>query len=617
MNRRTRHRLARAILTLLLLGHPLHADLIVLRNGQELRGRLRTAGERMRIDLDVGGTVVVDKGDIARTVVDTERATTAKQPTLSAELLKRLEARESIHVLLERLGAEKEADRLAAERQLAQVGRAALPTLRAALNHGPPARRRHVLRVLTALGDPAVLPAARAILKDPERAPHHADAARALADVGGPAVAPELTALLANSTDDAVADVCLQALVAWRAPFAAPFVIEAAQRPPLRQTAADAVARWGDPILLPYLTPRVAKATSAASQHRLATWIVGLLTPGHVPLLSKLLDEHRDRKTVAKTLADGARRLHKAFPVAGDVALLGATRPEIQKAAHESLKRLLKADHPPRPQAWQADFARVTEPRILVVPVGREPRTTAREVATYLGRVLGHPVEVDATAVPFPGSPAEPRDARRLLRTLDRRQFDDPRSVRVIGVTSLALAVSGQPQALAPTRPGGSIVLSLAHLGKGKRRADRIGRLALHALAQSFGLHTCGTPRCPSGPVYQPSDLDATQAQWCPACARTVDQLWGAEAEAARFRYAEAGQRLSRRAGKEAAAHAAAAYMYERAHDPEAAQKAWREHFALTKDAAVQALVQRRIQLLARAIPPRPADRPKRKARGK
>ena len=75
------------------------ADTVVLRNGQELRGTVRSKGDQVHIELAVGGTVVVAKGDVERMTIDEKgRAAAAEEAAVPAELVERLEAREQIHV---------------------------------------------------------------------------------------------------------------------------------------------------------------------------------------------------------------------------------------------------------------------------------------------------------------------------------------------------------------------------------------------------------------------------------------------------------------------------------------------------------------------------------------
>jgi HEAT repeat protein/predicted Zn-dependent protease len=616
------HLVPAALLLALLAPSVLRADLIVLRNGQELRGRVHSRGEQqVRIELEVGGTVVVDRGDIARTEVDAPAAA-SEAAAVSPEAMARLEAREKVHVLIEALGSEKEPERLAAERELGAVGRAALPLLRPLLDEGSPPQRLGVLRVLTALGDSAVLPQVRGILSNPKDKPLHLAAAKALADLGGPRMAPELTALLVNTDDDEVAAVCLKALAAMRSPFAAPFVVEAAQRPALRPVVWAALARWGDPVLLPYLLPRLEKAANDETRERLAGWVADLLTPGHVAALSKLLDTYEKDKPVAKLLVAAVQRLHKDYPGASDVALLSATQPEIRKAAHESLKREFRVDRPAQPNAWQTEFQQATRARLLLVPVGRGALATAQELDAALSKALSHPVTVASTAEGLAGTESEPFDARRLLLALDRRQMEDFRSLRVIGVVAAEVSAPGLEHALAPTRPGGSIALSLAPLGReslpgrATLQRSRALRLALHALARSFDLPACGAAACPSAPVYQARDLDALQPHFCPACAKAFEQAWEAEAEAVAFRYGESAKKLSQLAGKSPDAHAAVACMFERGLDVAGAQREWKACLDLETDKAAQALVQRRIEFLARQAAPVVEPPPKKKGKG-
>jgi hypothetical protein len=587
------------LIALSLLGSFARADLVVLRNGQELRGQVRSQGDQVRIELDIGGTVTVARGDIARTVVETPAGTDAGEAEVGTELLARLEERETIHVLIEQLAAETSADRQAAEKRLAAIGRAALPFLRTALDQGTTEQRRHALRLLTTIGDPTALDPIRALLADPQSKDLHVDAATALAGIGGTEAAPELTARLVRADKADVAQVCLKALAADRAPIAAPFILDALQRPALRPAAWAAARRWGDPVLLPYVLARLERARTEEARTRAAAWLADLITPGHVNLLSKLLEKLQDTKPAAKALFAGVQRLHKEFPVAGDVALLEATQLEIRQAAHKALKSQLRTDRPPRPRAWRDDFDRATQPRVLLLPVGKTPRTLVRDLAAALDKALARTVAPGPRPVPFPGEDAPPRDARRLLLLLDRQQLDDNRALRVIGVTSLSVRVPGLSPALAPTQLGGSIVLSLGAL----EDADRRGAvpLALHALARSFGVQPCTRPSCPGAPLYRPEELSSREPRLCSDCAKALSRIWEAEAEAARFRYAEAGRRLERLAGKDPRRLARAAFMYERGLDLQAALKTWATYQELVDDAVLKDLAGRRIGWLETA----------------
>ena len=582
------------------------ADLIVLRNGQELRGRVRTKGDEVRIDLDIGGTVTVARGDIARTVAEAPASATAAATLVPAELLERLERRERLHRLLAQLSADKASTRDAAERELAAAGRSALPLLRPALADGTGVELPHLLRILSAIGDPATLPRIRALLRDPKHKGLHVEAARALAEIGGPRVAPELTVLLVNAQDDEVGALCLKALAWMRSPFAAPFVVEALQRPALRASARSAIARWGDPILLPYLRLLLRKAPAEA-RPRVAAWVADLITPGHVAFYSALLDAYEDDKDVAKALKTGAQRLHEAFPTIGDVALLSASQVSVRDKAHELLKRRYMASgRPADPRAWKAEAERATAPRILLVAVGTTNRQVLKDLAAALATALSRPVEVGERHRSPAGPADRPRDVRRLHVSLDRRQREDYRSVRVIGVASVDVTAPGRAYALAPTGRGRSVVLSLARLGKTRGRTAQAARLALHALAGSLGIGPCSAAGCPSGPVYQASDVAAKGSRYCPACLKALAAAWDSAAVVARFDYAAAAARLSRQAGRsDKGLRAAAACMHERAMSPAAARKEWDAYLALERDEAVKALVERRMALLDQVAPKR------------
>jgi len=128
----SRHFLVFLFLVGLTGGSP-RADIIVLRNGQELRGRVTIEGEKARIELDIGATLVIDRGEIARTVVETGRREVGEGAAeVSPTLLKRLEERERIHCLLETLLEDDEKNRDEAEKALCEAGPRALPLVREA-----------------------------------------------------------------------------------------------------------------------------------------------------------------------------------------------------------------------------------------------------------------------------------------------------------------------------------------------------------------------------------------------------------------------------------------------------------------------------------------------------
>jgi len=612
-NKLPANRLACAAATLLLLAHlPLHADLVVLRNGQELRGRVRTKGDQVRIELDLGGSVVVARGDIARMVVDEPtKAVSAEDAAVPPELVARLKERERLHVLIETLAAEKASQREDAEGQLVEAGRSALPIVRQALDEDNTTQRTHVLRVLAAIGDPASIPEIIQILRDPKERALHAAAAKALADIGGHKVVPILTETLVHGEDDAVRSACLKALAALRAPFAAPFVVGSLKVPGLRRLAGSAIPRWSDPVLLPYILPLLDEGSREARQ-RLAGWVVNLITPAHAVALSKLLDAYKENKPIAKALFAGVKRLHNAFPVVGDIELLAATQPSIRSAAEKELQKRFK-DKTKRarrtPREWQAERGQATSARLLLVPVGRGRRLPLHEISMDLATSLKVPVDIERKALPFAGPADRPRDARRLLVRLDLKQLnfkrlDDCRTARVIGVTNADITVPGLDHALAPTRPGGAIVLSLARLGKPRYEAlRRARRLLLHALARSLGMPACSDVSCPTSAVHQPRDLDAKSSRYCTQCQRSFTAAWGIERDAAAFYYANAARSLSgvAKQRKSGELHAAAAYMYERALKMADATTEWRAYLALEKDPAINELTHKRIDLLDRA----------------
>jgi hypothetical protein len=261
-----------------------------------------------------------------------------------------------------------------------------------------------------------------------------------------------------------------------------------------------------------------------------------------------------------------------------------------------------------QPRAWRREREQATQPRLLIVPVGSVTRSVVKEIADDVARSLSQkdrrfPIEIDRRAVPTPPGRHKWLDARPLLDRLDQLQRSDWRSVRVIGLTMAELCMPGLPQAMAPTRPGGAALVSLAHLGRDPDQVARLGRrLVLHALARSLRVPPSGDSACPSSPLYEPRDLAAKSARFTAAAESAFHARWDAEADAVAFAYPAAARKLSAiaRREKDKALHAEAAYMGERALDGATATVAWRAYQELEQDAALKALVQRRIELLDR-----------------
>ncbi len=602
------------------------ADTIVLRNGQQLQGRVVIEGDKARIELDVGGTVVVDRGEIAKTAADGPAAAARGEAiAVSDELLARLKAREEAHKLIEALFDEKEPLRLRAEAELAHRGREALPMVRAAFLAATPVPRRHLLRVLAAIGDPASTPKIVEVLRNPNEKELHADAVKALAAIEGHNATLVLTELLVNSKDDEVRLECLRSLADMGSPFAAPFVAEALRSDPLRQLARAAVAQWDDSVLLPYLLPLLDDA-AREGRERAAAWCVRLVTPGHALALARLLEAYDDEKDVARLLRGGVTRLHRDFPVVGDVELLNAPQTAIRDSALESLKKAQK-DKKKRGNTardWRDLRDEAAQPRLDVAATDARARGLVRDVrgeglapdieSSLKTPAAALPVKVDVAGklLPLPPLPApadgpahsRPRDARPILARLDREQRAAPYVVRLICLTGADLTVPGLEPALCPTRPGGAVLLSFARLGDTRDAVlARARRLALHALARSMGLPACADPSCPSSSVYSAVDLDAKSPRYCAACGAAFAAAWAAEHDAASFNYGPAGTKLAAIAGrvKTKDACAAAAYAYERALQPLAAIEQWKAwQTAGGAEPAQVALVTKRIELLDR-----------------
>jgi len=580
------------------------ADVIILRNGQELRGRISSKGDQVRIELKLGGTVTVARGDIRETIIEKAEALAPGAASVGEALMARLTARERLHEAIEALTAQKEDTRKTAEAELVRAGRSALPLLRPALAQGTTEQRRHVLRALQAIGDVESLPAIAAILASSKSSALHVDAVEAIASIGGPAQAPQLTAVLVNSTSTPVRAAALAALIEFRSPFAAPFLVEALATPELRKAVAAALPQWSDPVILPFLLPRIDQASEPAKK-AIAEWTAQLVTPAHADRLVKLISAYRDAKDVSTGLKNGIKHLITRYPVVGPIDLLASEQPAMRTLATEALRR--RNIDPTDAKQLRDARQKATEPRIVFVPVGTIQKTTVADIAqtvasSPLDKTLVLAVEVDRKALKPRATGSRALDARPLLAELARRKLQDPRAARVVGVTRLLLTAPGLQTAMAPVQPGGVALVSLAGLGDTREAAVHLGRrLVLHALARSFGIPPSPVPTCPANPLYEPADLTTRTPRLSGPSEAALAAQWPIEADAAAFLYARAARKLAAMARKtpSKSALARAAYFHERDLDASSAIAQWRTYHALEKDPALKALVQKRIDLLA------------------
>jgi len=581
----------------------LRADIIVLRNGQELRGRVTIEGEKARVELDVGATLVIDRGEIARTIVEPGRGRSEKGAAeVSPALLERLEERERVHASLEALLEDDEKVRQKAEEELREAGRGALPLLREALARARGVEKVHLLRVVAALGDIASAPTVEATLRNPQERGCHREAARALVALLGAQAQWTLTEVLVAARDPGLRGECLSLLGRLRSPYAAPFIVAALGEEGLGQKAYAALRGWNDPVLLPFVLPLLDEGPREA-RARAAELIAGAVTPGHAVAVGRLLELYRGERGVAKALAAGVGRLRREFPVVGDVELLGCSQDYLRKMAEEALRRRFRR-RGSSPRDWADERARATSPRLVVVPVGDVPGALVRELASALAASLRSP-EAGLRVEAVVGRQVEPVvrergvwDGRAVLARLARRQEAEHRAVRVLGVCVARVWMPGRERALAPTWPGGPVLVSLFGLGESDEALRRGRRLALHALARSLWLEGCADATCPGSPLYSPGGLDGFASRYCEGCLGRLAALWASEAEAVAFRYSEAAQQLAaaRVGAKELLARQG--ILFERGLAPSAAMSRWRAF----KEAGGPALVvARRLELLDRA----------------
>jgi len=599
-----------------LTGGSSRADIIVLRNGQELRGRVTIEGEKARIELDIGATLVIDRGEIARTVVETGRREVGEGAAeVSPTLLKRLEERERIHCLLETLLEDDEKNRDEAEKALCEAGPRALPLVRETFARARGQEKCHLLRVVAALGDVGMAPAIETVLRNPQERALHCEAARALAALLGPRAQWTLTEVLVGSKDPGLRAECVGLLGRMRSAYAAPFIVAALGEEETARRAAAILSDWHDPVLLPFLLPRLDEGTRQ-EQERAAELIAGAVTPGHAVALGRLLELYRAERWVAKGLASGVQRLHKEFPVVGDVELLGCGQEYVRKAAEEALRRQF-GRRGSTPQDWTTERARVTAPRIALVPIGTLPASLLRELAAGVAASLRSPDgSFQARVVVGKATEAVLRapgvvDGPGMLRKLRREQEADHRAVRVVGVSRAPVWMPGRERALVGSWAGGPVLVSLFALGRDDEEVIRRGRrLALHGLARSLWVGACGDSRCPGARFYVASGaagsrgaaasaatLDAVAPRFCEKCLGQLSAVWAAEAEVAAFRYASAARRLASGGGSRGLL-ARAAELCERGLDVASAMARWR---AFEKAGGSGAVVARRLGLLEKA----------------
>jgi HEAT repeat protein len=578
----------------------LRADVVELRNGGRIEGRVRVLDDKIEVVMPDGRTVTLRRAEVAdiRTTGD-ERP---RDVRISAALRRRVERHQRLKAYGEMLrtggpGA------LQAARELVRAGPAGLPHLEAALKAKDDATVGLAIR---ALGSVRARPATAALA---ERLPTlelqlQVLALGCLGQLRAVHARPAVSALLrAAGTPPAVQKAAVRTLGRLRTDLAVPPLVRALERPVTSGEAADALRALGAPEALPYLDRLVEKG--AASRRAAAEIASQIARPEHVPLLLRFR-EH-DAAAVQRAGRAGLERLKegRADRVGAYVALLSSVDKAERRAAAAQLAKLTGRDagNAKAWRRWWLDQNR-GRARIALVPLGPADKA-ARIVAGAVG---------DATGVQVAVAPAQPLSrwsraaastrfrSDALLDQLDDRLRENEHAIIAIGLTTVAVEQPDRGTVMGGWRHGRSGLVSLPALDAGDADSlrRRLRRYTLHVLARALRIARSDDDACPAGAVFEPVRLDGLSDSYSKHTAELIaHSVNGSVAELAGF--PQMAWKELRALDKVAPPFEHAlerARLAERAVDLAGARQQWAAALRAAPDAAAKAACQARIDLI-------------------
>lgn len=591
----------------------LAADLVYLRNGQVLEGKVKYGRDKITVVMSTG-TVTVSEGEIDRIEKQKEPKETVK---IDEEWVDDAFAQQQkIEGLIRKLDSPRAADRGSAVAELAKIGKPAVRSLLAALQHGKGATRVAAADALGELRDRSVIPDLIKTLGVPDESLREA-AVRALGRLHDASATPALVQVLQS---EAAADVRKAALEAIREigdPLGMPYLVEALKNSALRSSAASEIRRSGDPSLVPFLLWTLGSG-SASPRSAASRALSNIATFSTVPALLRSRN-HSDaavRKSATSDLRD-VLRSPKTRVLAYFELLKAGDEPE-QKAAATALARLTKqrfGSDRAKWAEWQRQQAR-KEKKLCLVPFGSfDARALTGSVAPALARQFGCKAQV-ASPLPLPRAAYEADkkryDAQMLLDNLEEWRAKKPWVASLVGFTDRDLTMPGYESVLSPGRYAGPVLASTFHLRSkeagaksGSVAPDKLLRLTRHALAEGLRLGECGDDKCPAGAIFAASDLGTMGTPYCKTCVANAAHSLAADIDIAINELGSAAGHLQAIL-KSGTAHpelvAEIAILQERALAFPQAIAQWQAYVKQSKKADRNALVQRRIELL-REIP--------------
>jgi HEAT repeat protein len=576
------------------------ADVVELRNGQAIEGRVRLLGDQAEVITAGGDKVTLRRAEIVRI-----RATNSKGGP-DVRITEPLRERVALHRRLESLARALEAggpDALPAARELVRAGPEGLPALKAALGSRDEATVQLAIRALGTIGArPATEELARML---PSLKPAlQVDVLACLGRVRAVHAEPAIAELLrADRTPPAVRLAAVKALGQLRSDLAIPALLRSLGQPATSAAAADALVELDAPQAVAYLNRLVQKRAPSA---RLAARVAArIIRPDQVPLLVEFLQSEQPGVQAAGRAGLERLKSSRADRVAAYVGLLASRSKEERRAAAAQLERLSGRGEA-NADAWRRWWLEQnrSRARVALVPLGRAEAAAKGvradlEKATDLRAIVAPAVAVS----PWSRLPGSDRfRAEALLDQLDDWMRANPNVIVAIGVTPAAVEQPGRGAVMGAWRHGRCGLVSLPALAAADKAElrRRLRRYALHVLARSLRIDRADEATCPASAVFEPGGVDHLSDTYSDPTAELIGHSVRASvARLAGFLHTavqELGQ-LNKHAP--AFDHAGeAARVFERDADLAWARRRWESALKAAPDPVARAMCRARIDLI-------------------
>lgn len=485
------------------------ADVLVLRNNQELRGRVSDRGNYYEIRLDIGGVARVNKVDV-KEVVRTPTRTKQKRVRIEPELMKLLEGRESAYWLVEAIRSGSAREDVPA--RLARLGDLSLKAVAECVVAKDARLQRTALDILGEVGSPDAVRLIERLFESEYESVRVASAKVLATLLGGESEWMLLRrAVTTKSKEERLALIAL--LARQRSFLLCPFLVEwlEGKDADVRRSAYSALKEIHSPSIVHFIFAHPLRV-------REESLFPAVVSRAHIPILISLLNSKDERKKRLSRL--GLATLLKNRETAPAVALeLIKLRDEnLKNTGLRVLKRRFRMDLPADASKWSPLVENLWRPEVYVVRVGTCSRSSIRAIRRLLASLFR--LESRAVSVSIPaqarGAGSKGYRAEPILQKLG--WYKRSGVPFVVGVTNVEVRWKDYPVAYSPYLFGGVVLVSERSVG-----GDAVPKAFLHALRLSLGLPECSVRDCPGRGVYSVEDYGGVRVSLCQVCRQSVE----------------------------------------------------------------------------------------------